>query len=123
MQSLPADHNDVKYEALPASESDSSSQTFPRSWRSFLQLGALFTIAMLVAFYAGRHSLPTTREGLLCEFTSLRQRNRNADLFEPVPPGSIAKVWHHNRTFSQTPTPESEAAWESIIPGMQSPIS
>lgn len=34
-----------------------------------------------------------------------------------VPEGNIKTVWEHNLTFSQRPTPESEAAWNSIIPG------
>ncbi|GLA74326.1 hypothetical protein AtubIFM55763_005565 [Aspergillus tubingensis] len=33
-----------------------------------------------------------------------------------VPPGSTETVWSHNRTFAQRPTPESEEAWNSIIP-------
>ncbi len=77
MQSLPAEHTDVKYEGLPVSELDSNShQVSARSWRASLQLIALFTIATLLAFLAGRQSLPTTREGLLCEFIYLWQRNR-----------------------------------------------
>lgn len=76
MQSLPAEHTDVKHEGLPVSELDSNShQVSARSWRASLQLIALFTIATLLAFLAGRQSL-LTREGLLCEFIYLWQRNR-----------------------------------------------
>ncbi|KAF1969963.1 hypothetical protein BU23DRAFT_475151, partial [Bimuria novae-zelandiae CBS 107.79] len=32
------------------------------------------------------------------------------------PPGDIVKQFHHNLTFTQKPSPESEAAWSSIIP-------
>lgn len=35
-----------------------------------------------------------------------------------VPQGNVKTVWEHNLTFSQRPTPESEAAWSSIIPGI-----
>ncbi|KAK0621568.1 hypothetical protein B0T17DRAFT_617998 [Bombardia bombarda] len=34
----------------------------------------------------------------------------------PPPTGPIQTAWEHNFTFSQRPTPESEAAWASIIP-------
>lgn len=34
----------------------------------------------------------------------------------PAPAGFIYEVWQHNLTFSQKPSPESEAAWASLIP-------
>ncbi|KAF2653495.1 hypothetical protein K491DRAFT_602680, partial [Lophiostoma macrostomum CBS 122681] len=33
-----------------------------------------------------------------------------------VPPGSVEQVWELNSTFIQRPTPESEAAWNSLVP-------
>lgn len=33
-----------------------------------------------------------------------------------VPAGSVLTTWEHNLTFTQRPSPESEAAWGSIIP-------
>ncbi|KAI1409258.1 hypothetical protein F5Y13DRAFT_193498 [Hypoxylon sp. FL1857] len=34
----------------------------------------------------------------------------------PAPSGSIYTTWQHNLTFTQSPSPGSEAAWSSIIP-------
>ncbi|KAK3688838.1 hypothetical protein B0T22DRAFT_528068 [Podospora appendiculata] len=34
----------------------------------------------------------------------------------PSPPGSVLQIWEHNLTFTERPSPESEAAWASIIP-------
>ena len=34
----------------------------------------------------------------------------------PAPAGFIHEVWQHNVTFSQKPCPESEAAWDSLVP-------
>ncbi|KAI8950687.1 hypothetical protein F4801DRAFT_548033 [Xylaria longipes] len=34
----------------------------------------------------------------------------------PLPPGSLHTSWQHNLTFTQRPSPSSEAAWNSIIP-------
>ncbi|KAF7868669.1 hypothetical protein EAF04_005199 [Stromatinia cepivora] len=33
-----------------------------------------------------------------------------------VPPGSTKETWYPNTTFSMKPTPESEAAWGSLMP-------
>lgn len=33
-----------------------------------------------------------------------------------VPSGPVHITWQHNLTFTQSPSPESEAAWNSIIP-------
>ncbi|THV45503.1 hypothetical protein BGAL_0481g00040 [Botrytis galanthina] len=33
-----------------------------------------------------------------------------------APPGSIKETWYPNTTFSMKPTPESEAAWGSLMP-------
>ncbi|KAF2496999.1 hypothetical protein BU16DRAFT_617031 [Lophium mytilinum] len=55
-------------------------------------------VASTLGFYAGRNSIKATDEGLL------------------LPPGKVHQVWHHNETFSQKPTPQSEAAWNSLAP-------
>ena len=34
----------------------------------------------------------------------------------PHPPGAVHQIWQHNLSYSQKPTPESEEAWNSIIP-------
>ncbi|KAI0867572.1 hypothetical protein GGS24DRAFT_515175 [Hypoxylon argillaceum] len=34
----------------------------------------------------------------------------------PLPAGSLHTSWQHNLTFTQIPSPSSEAAWNSIIP-------
>ncbi|KAK2598907.1 hypothetical protein QQS21_005649 [Conoideocrella luteorostrata] len=34
----------------------------------------------------------------------------------PVPPGKVRLYWQHNITFTERPSPSSEAAWNSIIP-------
>lgn len=64
-----------------------------------------FVIAMSIGIFIGRQFIP---------FTSQTNRHINGDLPEPV--GDIHQVWQHNLTFSQPPTPQSEAAWASIIP-------
>lgn len=38
------------------------------------------------------------------------------NLERTVPSGSLQTTWEHNLTFTQEPSPESEAAWASIIP-------
>jgi hypothetical protein len=34
-----------------------------------------------------------------------------------VPPGTVETEWGFNETFTQRPTPQSEAAWNSLAPG------
>ncbi|KAH8594376.1 hypothetical protein B0O99DRAFT_513848, partial [Bisporella sp. PMI_857] len=34
----------------------------------------------------------------------------------PAPEGTVTEIWYHNLSFSGQPTPESEAAWSSIVP-------
>lgn len=39
-----------------------------------------------------------------------------------APAGEVDTVWQYNYTFAREPTPESEAAWGSLPPGMSDKI-
>ncbi|KAI1465030.1 uncharacterized protein F4812DRAFT_128443 [Daldinia caldariorum] len=53
--------------------------------------------------------------GYILGLSHVKERSR-AQYGLPMPPGSIHITWEHNLTFTQKPSPASEAAWASIIP-------
>ncbi len=65
----------------------------------FFGLISTFTVSLIIGILIGRNFPAQSSVAAL-----------------PSPPGPIHQVWEHNLTFSQKPTPESEAAWGSIIP-------
>ncbi|KAJ5909341.1 hypothetical protein N7504_003984 [Penicillium tannophilum] len=58
-----------------------------------------FTIALILGWVTGQHFSDKRWDGLIS------------------PPGNVEVVFEHDLLFSERPTPESEAAWNSIIPG------
>lgn len=57
-----------------------------------------FTIALILGWVTGQHFSDKRWDGLIS------------------PPGNVEVVFEHDLLFSERPTPESEAAWNSIIP-------
>ncbi|KAE8314739.1 hypothetical protein BDV41DRAFT_575395 [Aspergillus transmontanensis] len=69
-----------------------------RTGAVIIQVIVTFTIALTLGLITGQRLSINKWDGLL------------------LPQGNIKTIWEHNLTFSQRPTPESEAAWNSIIP-------
>jgi hypothetical protein len=62
-----------------------------------------------------------TQDGLLSKklrysFYSAILEAANTIIFCIEPPGTVSQIWQHNFTFSQSPTPASEAAWDALVP-------
>ncbi|KAJ5998327.1 hypothetical protein N7451_006137 [Penicillium sp. IBT 35674x] len=57
-----------------------------------------FTIALILGWVTGQHFSDKKWDGLIS------------------PPGNVEVVFEHDLLFSERPTPESEAAWNSLIP-------
>ncbi|OKL61820.1 hypothetical protein UA08_03024 [Talaromyces atroroseus] len=95
----------IKYQSLTGSQSDEAEIKplfLARSWVNWAAFPLLAIVALVMIFLAGRQS---ALKSYLNESHGLL-----------VPPGTVHQVWEHNLTFSQRPTPESEAAWDSLIP-------
>ncbi|QSZ29866.1 hypothetical protein DSL72_004384 [Monilinia vaccinii-corymbosi] len=70
-----------------------------RGWVQIVVLVVVSVLFLGIGVGAGRvHSRMERRLGLL------------------VPPGSTKETWYPNTTFSMKPTPESEDAWDSLMP-------
>lgn len=124
MQSQSSKSSNARYEPLPAAETEGvGHKETSNTWRSLFRLATLglaFVVVLALGFFAGRHTRPSTQGGLLCKFILFpvgKETRAAAELFFIVPPGTIPEVWEHNLTFSETPSPESEDAWSSIVPG------
>ncbi|KAL4865663.1 hypothetical protein BDV12DRAFT_210975 [Aspergillus spectabilis] len=63
-----------------------------------VQIVVTFSVALIVGYVLGRASFPQRQDGFL------------------LPQGTLETIWYHNTTFSQRPAPESETAWNSLVP-------
>ncbi|KAE8418450.1 hypothetical protein BDV36DRAFT_295094 [Aspergillus pseudocaelatus] len=99
-----------------------TSQVRTRTGAVIIQVIVTSTIALTLGLIIGQRLSVNKWDGLIREKRiPLIQQMRNGNILSPsiilVPQGNVKTVWEHNLTFSQRPTPESEAAWSSIIPG------
>ena len=116
--SLLASQNEtIDLEGFPQKSSD--------PWRLYVQILATFVVALSLGLGIGRASFASNREGLLCESCRLflSRSDGHTDAHVIVPFGAVSEVWQHDLTFSQRPTPDSELAWSSLIPGELPPPS
>ncbi|KAA8570731.1 hypothetical protein EYC84_000126 [Monilinia fructicola] len=87
-------------------ESDNSTtfRSLEHDWkRSCIQILLTFFLASALGFFLGHNSV-----------TSVASKPTYGGLLPPD--GNITQIWQHNLTFSQAPTAESEAAWDSYVP-------
>ncbi|KAJ6114286.1 hypothetical protein N7486_000064 [Penicillium sp. IBT 16267x] len=100
--------NKVKYQPLASGEIETSTLSLAKS-HSFSSRAAMmivpvvvtFTIALILGWVAGQHFPEKKWDGLI------------------PPPGNVAVVFEHDLLYSERPTPESEAAWNSLIPAIE----
>ncbi|RAL65747.1 hypothetical protein DID88_005413 [Monilinia fructigena] len=71
--------------------------------RSCIQILPTFFLASALGFFLGHNSV-----------TSLASKPTYGGLLPPDE--NVTQIWEHNLTFSQAPTAESEAAWDSYVP-------
>ena len=94
-----------QYEIIEGESDEKAQATRPSFKLRSIYLYVLFSFVLLgslpLSFLAGRYSV------------AARMPNTHGLL---LPPGEVEQVWEHNLTFSSEPTPQSEAAWASIIP-------
>ena len=123
MRSLTSETSTAEYKRLTDVELESldkKDETYRESrwWIKYVQLVACFIFALLVGTFLGRHSIKTHDNGLLCEMYPEPSRTvlYLLTLGSLAPVGGVISTWHHNTTFSQKPTVDSELAWNSIVP-------
>lgn len=102
---------------------------FSYRWIDWVGLYLLSMAGLLIAFWAGRQSVHTSSlneshesHGLLgtkCFLfvNCMHEITTTNRICLAVSPGTVHQVWKPNLTFSQAPSLESEAAWNSLIPG------
>lgn len=113
-------------DTLDQEDTDSSIPHKPRSQRHKLKLLVkyflIFALSLLLGFFLGHNYkaifssskskygglLRTPHQDILIHF--------NLILTSVAPAGNTIRYWQHNLTFSQAPTSESEAAWNSMVP-------
>lgn len=111
----------VGYESVPID--DHHHRRSHRIWSQMVPVVFASSLFMILGIVVGRSlSRPDnlTTHGLLCKLLPPPSNTLCLAecLFVLVPYGSIPETWHHNLTFSSKPTPESEVAWSSLIPGI-----
>ncbi|KAJ5797337.1 uncharacterized protein N7503_006633 [Penicillium pulvis] len=96
---------EVNYQPLASDEPEAltSSLAKPPSLSSraavtIVPVVVTFTIALILGWLTGQHFSDRKWDGLIS------------------PPGNVEVVFEHDLLFSERPTPESEAAWNSLIP-------
>lgn len=109
-----------RYQGLIGCRSEDDNETL--SSVGWVGVGLLAIIALLVSYWAGiqmSRPVPCSKEsyGLpgTMKYTHLLSLLLSSS-FVAAPPGTIYQVWEHQPIFSQDLTPDSEAAWNSIIP-------
>lgn len=88
-----------------------------------LCMGIVITIlAGGLGFLAGRHLPPLFSQDFLMGFNLPPPLlikitlDPNAWFSNPAPGGTVTQIWTYNRTFSNPPSKDTDAAWKSIFP-------
>ncbi|EED16369.1 conserved hypothetical protein [Talaromyces stipitatus ATCC 10500] len=113
-----------RYQVLSGLRSEDDKETLSSAyrWVGWVGVMLLATIALLVSYWAGRRvstfiSCSKENYGLLGIVYHIRLLSLLLSISSAAaPPGTIHQVWEHQPIFSQDLTPESEAAWSSVIP-------
>ena len=89
--------------------------------RACIQLIPTCFLSIMFGFFLGHSNVNVVSSkspygGLLGTESSISHPIFPLTIVTAAPDGNIIQVWAHNLTFSQAPTPESEAAWNSLIP-------
>ena len=93
-----------------------------KGWkRACIQLIPTCFLSIMLGFFLGHGhgnvvSSKSSYGGLLGTDPSTPGTTLPLTIVTVVPDGNIIRVWHHNLSFSQAPTVESEAAWNLLIP-------
>ncbi|CAG8977582.1 hypothetical protein HYALB_00008358 [Hymenoscyphus albidus] len=77
------------------------------AWRTFkAQISIVIVLALALGVALGYNSQQIFSAGLTSKILN--------GLI--LPPGEVTETWEHNLLFSQSPTAESEAAWNDLMP-------